>query len=153
MLIFCDFFPLPLIYCFLFSFFRNKNKLGYNVSWFLFHHGRCWIYKMVLQSSTKVLGGMRHQETSAIVIHPLWETFSNAVCQKMLAVCDHAELQLMRKKGHFHPSCSVTRLHMLDWILEKEVSNLHSNCKPTVCSCDPNSRCKIKSNREKVGMQ
>lgn len=58
---------------------------------------------------------MRPQETSAIFIHPLLETFSNAVvCEKMLAVCDHAELQLMRKKGHFHPSCSVTRLHMLD---------------------------------------
>lgn len=59
MLIFCDFFPLPfqnsLIYCFLFSFFRNKNKLGYNVSWFLFHHGRCWIYKIVLQNCTNVL--------------------------------------------------------------------------------------------------
>lgn len=158
MLILCDFFfPLPfrnsLICCFLFSFFRNKNKLGYNISRSLFHHGRCWIYKIVLQNCTKVLGGMRPQETSAIFIHPLLETFSNAVvCEKMLAVCDHAELQLVRKKGDFHPSCSVTQLHMLDWILEKEVSNLHSNCRPTVCSCDPNSRCKIKSNQEKVGM-
>lgn len=159
MLIFCDFFspPFSKFFNLLFPLFflpEKKSKLGYNVSWSLFHHGRCWIYKIVLQNCTKVLGGMRPQETSAIFIHPLLETFSNAVvCEKMLAVCDHAELQLVRKKGDFHPNCSVTRLHMLDWILEKEVSNLHSNCKPTVCSCDPNSRCKIKSNQEKVGMQ
>lgn len=58
---------------------------------------------------------MRPQETSAIFIHPLLETFSNAVvCEKMLAVCDHAELQPMRKKGDFHPNRSVTQLHMLD---------------------------------------
>lgn len=58
---------------------------------------------------------MRPQETSAIFIHPLLETFSNAVvCEEMLAVCDHAELQLVRKKGNFHPNWSVTRLHMLD---------------------------------------
>lgn len=43
---------------------------------------------------------MRPQETSAIFIHPLLETFSKAVvCEKMLAVCDHAELQLVRKRG------------------------------------------------------
>lgn len=41
---------------------------------------------------------MRPQETSAIFIHPLLETFSNAVvCEKML--CDHAELQLVTKGG------------------------------------------------------
>lgn len=58
---------------------------------------------------------MRPQETSAFFIHPLLETFSNAVvCEKMLAVCDHAELQLVRKKGAFSPRCSVTRLHMWD---------------------------------------
>lgn len=27
-------------------------------------------------------------------------------------------------KGDFHPNCSVTQLHMLDWILEKEVSKI-----------------------------
>lgn len=57
MLILCDFFPLPfqnsLICCFLFSFFREKKKWGYNVSCSLFHHGRCWIYKIVLKNCTK----------------------------------------------------------------------------------------------------
>lgn len=45
---------------------------------------------------------MRPQETSAIFIHPLLETFSNAVVYEKM-FCDHAELQLVMKKGDFSP--------------------------------------------------
>lgn len=89
---------------------------------------------------------MRPQETSAIFIHPLLETFSNAVvCEKRLAVCDHAELQLVRKRGIFTPVLSDSVAYVGLNTGKKEVSNLLSNCKPTVCSCRPNSGCKTKS--------
>lgn len=155
MLILCDFFPFPfqnsLICSFLFlsSGAKIKITMGCN-AWSLFHHGRCWFYKTVLQKkkcTKKFWEGMRPQETSAIFIHPLLETFSNAVvCEKKaLQSATMLSYSSWGKGGIFTPVLSDSVAYVGLNTGKKEVSNLLSNCKPTVCSCRPNSGCKTKS--------
>lgn len=158
-LILCDFFsPLPfqnsLICSFLFSFLRGregrKKNLGSNISWSQFHHWRCWIYKITLQNCTKKFWEEWDPRKHLLSLYILsWRLSAMLWCaRKCLRSATTAAMlsySSWGKRGIFTPACSVTRLHMLDWILEKEGSKLLSNCKPTVCSCGPKSRCKTNS--------
>lgn len=150
MLILCDFFPFPfqnsLICSFLFL-SSGKKKMGYNV-WSLFHHGRCWFYKTVLKKKcTKKFWEEWDPRKHLLSLYILsWRPSAMLWCaRKGLQSATMLSYSSWGKRGIFTPVLSDSVAYVGLNTGKKEVSNLLSNCKPTVCSCRPNSGCKTKS--------
>jgi len=104
------------------SFFWKK-KMGYNV-WSLFHHGRCWFYKTVLKKNA--LKSFGRNETPGNICYLYTSSLGDLqqCCGVREKACSLRPCWVTARdeKGGFSPRCSVTRLHMLDWILEKKKS-------------------------------
>lgn len=127
---YCDFFPLSnsLICCFLSFFFLLKIfffffLVRYNVSIVFYlitgdadSIEQCW--KVALKRFWEERDPRKH----LLSLHTFPWRLSAVLwgVRKCMLCCDHAELQLVRKRGAFDSHYSVTQLCMLDWKQEKK---------------------------------
>lgn len=123
---------------------------GYNVRSSLLHHWRCWIYKIMLQNCTKKFWEEWDPRKHLLSLYILsWRLPARLWCARKCLRSATTVTMLSYspwgKRGIFTPRAQW--LGCICWIeyWKKEVSKLLSNCKPTVCSCGPKSRCKTKS--------